>query len=113
MGQPREAELPLSLQVQRQREEAARCFFPLVSLTLLLAVLIAIACPFAIVKGTLYYGTTIIVLFYAYYIMYSFNRMGHTFVRQVGTVCCSLLTDNDILTLFLFTDHRFLSGQRS
>lgn len=56
------------------------------SMTLLLAVLIAIACPFAIIKGTLYHGSTIIIMCHAYYIMFSFNRMGHTFVCQVSSV---------------------------
>lgn len=51
---------------------------------LMMAVLLAIACPYAIMKDTLVGGSVIADLLIAYYIMARFCCMGQAFVSQVS-----------------------------
>lgn len=71
--------------MERQRDEGVRCFFPVITAGLLMAVLQAVACPYGILNGYIMNGSTLILLSVAYYIMSSFCHMGQTFVNQVGT----------------------------
>lgn len=86
--------LPSLLQVEVQREAAARCFFSLTSSALLLALLLAVACPYAMLQGAFMNGSTAVCLAAGYYLMASFCHLGQAFVNQVGTPpratpCCS------------------------
>lgn len=68
-----------------QRETGTRCFFPVVSMHLLMAVVLAIASPYALKTGTYVGGTSFGNLLIACYIMASYNYLGQAFVNQV---CC-------------------------
>lgn len=55
-------------------------------MSLLLAIPLAIASPYAILRGTYLGGITIINLCQACYIMISFCHVGQTFVNKVGSI---------------------------
>ena len=73
-------------QVEVQREKGTRCFFPVITMFLLMSILLSVTCPYAIQQGFYIGGTTIVSLFAAYHIMATFCHLGHTFVSQVGRV---------------------------
>ncbi|XP_050710540.1 uncharacterized protein LOC126995216 [Eriocheir sinensis] len=53
-------------------------------MALLLALLMAVACPYAMLQGVFMSGSTAILLGAGYYIMGSFCHLGQTFVNQVS-----------------------------
>lgn len=93
-----------------QREAAARCFFSLTSSALLLALLLAVACPYAMLHGAFMNGSTAVCLAAGYYLMASFCHLGQAFVNQVGippraTPCCSSDTCGDLGCRYTPTRH--------
>lgn len=71
--------------MELQRAAAARCLFPVVTMMLLVAMPVAVACPYAILRGVDLGGSTAAVMLFACYIMASHCRVGQAFVTQVGT----------------------------
>lgn len=53
---------------------------------LFIAVLQAIAGPYALLKGILLNGNTFFFVFIAYYIMITYCHLGQTFINQVSPV---------------------------
>lgn len=72
--------------MELQLQAGTRCFFPVVTMSLLIAIPLAIACPYAILKGMHLGGITIINLCQASYIMVSFCHVGQVFVNKVGSI---------------------------
>ncbi|XP_050702194.1 uncharacterized protein LOC126988222 [Eriocheir sinensis] len=52
---------------------------------LLVAVLVGVACPYALLRGIFIDGSTVIILCLAYYSMARFCRVGQAFVSQAST----------------------------
>ncbi|XP_050706261.1 uncharacterized protein LOC126991595 [Eriocheir sinensis] len=71
-------------EVEDQRREGTRSLFPVISMFLLMAVLMAIVCPYTLKGHTPFYGSIFTILLIAYYILGSFCHLGHTFVGQVS-----------------------------
>lgn len=70
--------------MEEQREAGTRCFFPVVSMYLLMAVVLAIGCPYAIMNGVLMGGNIIGDLLIGFYVMARFSCLGQAFVSQVS-----------------------------
>lgn len=70
-------------QVEDQRREGTRSFFPVISMFLLMAVLMAIVSPYTLMGNSSFYVSILIFLLIAYYILGSFCHLGETFVGQV------------------------------
>ncbi|KAG0727754.1 hypothetical protein GWK47_033995 [Chionoecetes opilio] len=73
-------------EVEVQREKGTRCFFPVTTLFLLMGVVLAITCPYAIQRGNGVGWFPYASLFVACYILVRFSHMGQDFVSQVGRV---------------------------
>ena len=73
-----------SSQVVAWQETVKQCFFPIITLYLSLAVMMAISCPYAILRGTLMNGTTFVAIFFAYYVMGIYSYLGQTFTNKVS-----------------------------
>lgn len=71
-------------QVDGQRERAARCFFPVISMYLLMGVSLAITNPYAHMRNKAVNGNIIGDFLIPYYIMARFCHLGQSFVRQVS-----------------------------
>ncbi|KAG0724222.1 hypothetical protein GWK47_005230 [Chionoecetes opilio] len=72
--------------VEVQREKGTRCFFPVTTLFLLMGIVMAITCPYALQKSIVEGWFTYVSLFVACYILVRFSHMGQDFVSQVGRV---------------------------
>ncbi|XP_050724714.1 uncharacterized protein LOC127002696 [Eriocheir sinensis] len=73
-------------EVELQKAAATRCFFPVVTTRLMIAVLLAVACPYATMTGYDIDGVTVFTLCLAYYFMVKYYTLGQNFVNQVGAV---------------------------
>lgn len=73
-----------SPQVEVHREKGTRCFFPLVSFYLLIALLLAITSPYTLVHGTFLGGATILYLVIAFLVMIHFSHLGQSFINKVS-----------------------------
>lgn len=74
------------MQVELQKEKGTHCLFPVITMMLLMAVLEAIACPYALLWDSFMFGNAIFNLFMGYFIIVSFCHLGQTFINQVGCV---------------------------
>ncbi|KAK8381295.1 hypothetical protein O3P69_018405 [Scylla paramamosain] len=79
-----------SSQVTAWLETLKQCFFPIITMFLLLSVLLAIVCPYAILKGTYMGGTTVVSVFFSFYIMGQYCYLGQTFTDKVSGVMARL-----------------------
>ncbi|MPC43716.1 hypothetical protein E2C01_037368 [Portunus trituberculatus] len=71
-------------EVTAWQETVKQCFFPVLTTFLLLSVMLAIACPYAILKGKFMGGTTIVCFLFSFYIMGVYSYYGQIFTDKVG-----------------------------
>lgn len=70
--------------MEEQRETGTCCFFPVVSMYLLMATLLATASPYALMKGKFTDGTPLAALLLGCCITTSLFHVGQSFVSQVS-----------------------------
>lgn len=58
----------------------------MVTMKLMMAILLAVVCPYAILKGKLMGGGTVAIMCLGYYYMARFCHLGQTFIDKVGAV---------------------------
>ncbi|XP_045116391.1 uncharacterized protein LOC123507535 [Portunus trituberculatus] len=71
-------------EVTAWQETVKQCFFPVLTTFLLLSVMLAIACPYAILKGKFMGGTTIVCFLFSFYIMGVYSYYGQIFTDKVS-----------------------------
>ncbi|KAK8381648.1 hypothetical protein O3P69_018630 [Scylla paramamosain] len=79
-----------SSQVTEWLETLKQCFFPIITMFLLLGVLLAIVFPYAILKGKYMGGITVVFVFFSFYIMGQYCYLGQTFTDKVSGVMARL-----------------------
>lgn len=70
-------------QVEIHRETGTRCFFPVVSLYLKVGILLAIACPYSILRGKILGGTTVLAMLFGNSVIFSFCHLSQAFIDKV------------------------------
>lgn len=69
--------------MELQKGKGTSCFFPIITLYLLGGVMLAVVCPYAILRGSFMGGVTLIMLGYHSFSVFAFCHLGQAFINKV------------------------------